>query len=101
MKTLDEAIAAVKAEVERATTKFPTWPDDPLHAVAIIGEELGELTQATLQAIYEPHKSTGEDIQKEAVQVAAMAIRFLLSLDQYTGERSTQHTQSATQPKEA
>lgn len=38
----------VMDEVRRATQKFPTWPNDPLHAVAILGEEFGELTKAVL-----------------------------------------------------
>ncbi len=39
-----EIIEAVKAELTRATAKFPTWPTDPLHALAVLGEEFGELT---------------------------------------------------------
>lgn len=44
-------------EIERAIAKFPTWPTDPLHALAVLGKEFGELTKAVLQSIYEPHKS--------------------------------------------
>jgi NTP pyrophosphatase (non-canonical NTP hydrolase) len=83
----------VFAEIERAVAKFPTWPTDPLHAVAIIGEEAGELVKAVLQAVYEPHKSTPEDVREEVVQTAAMALRFLLSLSVYRYERGEQHTQ--------
>lgn len=88
-----EAVDAVMTEVDKATRKFPTWPDDPLHAVAVIGEELGELTQAVLECTYEPHKSTREDVRKEAVQVAAMAVRFLMSLDVYDYKPGGQHEQ--------
>ena len=35
--TLNEVLA----ELNRATTKFPTWPTDPLHALAVLGEEFG------------------------------------------------------------
>lgn len=31
MKEFDD----VKAELDRAVAKFPTWPTDPLHAVAV------------------------------------------------------------------
>ena len=81
-------------EVEKASTKFPTWPTDPLHAVAILGEEFGELTQATLQHTYEPEKSSIDDVRKEALQTAAMAFRFLLSIDEYKFQRGEQHSQS-------
>lgn len=31
----DIALLQVFEEVERATEKFPTWPNDPLHALAV------------------------------------------------------------------
>lgn len=92
---LPDGWLAVMAEVARATEKFPTWPTDALHAVAVLGEEFGELTKAVLQATYEPHKSTPDDARTEAVQTAAMALRFLASLDAYAYERCEQHKQLA------
>lgn len=86
----------VIAEVEKAVAKFPTWPTDPLHALAVLGEEFGELTKAVLQFTYEPHKTNANDIHMEAVQTAAMALRFLKSLDAYQYERCEQHEQGAT-----
>lgn len=80
-------------EVERATLKFPTWPTDPLHALAILGEEYGELTKAVLQWTYEPHKTSLDEIRIEAIQTAAMALRFALSLDAYAYDESYQHMQ--------
>lgn len=87
-------LAAVKQELESATTKFPTWSTDPLHAVAVVGEEAGELTKAVLQVVYEPHKSTIDDVRTEAIQTAAMAIRFVNSLDRYVFRRGPQHEQA-------
>ncbi len=84
---------AVKAELTRAITKFPTWPTDPFHALAVLGEEVGELTQAVLQTVYEPGKSDFDDVRKEAVQVAAMAIRFIRSLDVYKFQKGEHHEQ--------
>lgn len=84
----------VLAEVARATVKFPTWPTDPLHAVAVLGEEYGELNKAVLQAVYEPHKSTPIDVRDEAIQCAAMAVRFLMSLPIYRYEGCDQHFQA-------
>lgn len=80
-------------EVKRATEKFPTWPTDPLHALAVLGEEYGELTKAVLQFVYEPHKATLKDIREEAIQTAAMALRFAASLSQYSYKESEQHAQ--------
>lgn len=83
----------IQEEMARAVAKFPTWPTDPLHAVAVLGEEFGELTQAVLQSTYEPHKSSPAEVHKEAIQVAAMALRFALSLDRYEYRRGEQHAQ--------
>lgn len=82
-------------EVGRAIAKFPTWPTDPLHAVAVLGEEFGELTKAVLQSVYEPHKSTPQDVREEAIQTAAMALRFVASLDAYAYRAGEQHQQEA------
>lgn len=81
-------------EIERAIAKFPTWPTDPLHALAVLGEEFGELTKAVLQSVYEPHKSTPADVRAEAIQTAAMALRFLHSLDRYAYQPGAQHVQA-------
>lgn len=83
----------VLAELDRATTKFPTWPNDPLHALAILGEEFGELTKALLQLMYEPHNSHPSEARAEAIQTAAMALRLLISLDRYEYRRGEQHHQ--------
>lgn len=74
-------IKEILAEVNKATLKFPTWPQDPLHAMGVVNEEVGELSKAVLQEVYEPHKNKNGDVRKEAIQAAAMCIRFLMSLD--------------------
>lgn len=85
--------ADIYEEIERAIIKFPLWPTDPLHAVAVIGEELGELNRAILQVIYEPGKATVDDVCMEAIQTAAMAIRFVRSLSKYKYDQGFQHKQ--------
>jgi len=85
-------------EVKNATRKFPTWPTDPLHALAVLGEEYGELNKAVLQLTYEPNKflthTAGlQQVRIEAIQTAAMALRFLMSLDRYEYAGTEQHTQ--------
>lgn len=84
----------IDAEVARAVAKFPTWPTDPLHALAVLGEEFGELTKAMLQFTYEPHKTSREEIREEAIQTAAMALRLYRSLGVYDYKPGVQHRQS-------
>ena len=88
-------IAEVIAEINRATTKFPTWPTDALHAVGVVSEEMGELQKEVMQLTYEPHKSSKEWVRKEAIQTASMAIRFLMSLDRYEFAPGSQHSQNS------
>lgn len=94
----DDRDAKIYAEIDRAVAMFPTWPTDPLHALAVLGEEYGELTKAVLQAAYEPHKNPPFAVHDEAIQTAAMAIRFVRSLGRYRFVRCQQHTQAAPQP---
>jgi NTP pyrophosphatase (non-canonical NTP hydrolase) len=85
--------ADIAAEMARAMQKFPTWPTDPLHALAVLGEEFGELTKAVLQETYEQHKQDRDAVRKEAIQTAAMALRFAMSLDRYQPSPCGQHVQ--------
>jgi hypothetical protein len=99
-------VPLVVEEIQRAEAKFPTWPDDPLHAVAIIGEEFGELQKAVLERAYESSSSEPEkrvlkcEILDEAVQVAAMALRFIMSMDKYSWAPSNKHSQKPAAPEE-
>lgn len=90
-----KVVSEVLKEVEKATAKFPTWPTDPLHALAVLGEEYGELTKAVLQFTYEPHKTNLQEIRTEAIQTAAMAVRFAMSLGKYDYKRAEQHKQTS------
>jgi hypothetical protein len=94
----EDAVVDVLHEMERASTKFPTWPTDPLHAVGVVAEEMGELQKEVMQLTYEPHKSSPESVRKEAVQLAAMAMRFLVSLDRYVYAPGPQHSQASATP---
>lgn len=90
----DSAIERTMNEVRWAAEKFPLWPTDPLHAFAVLGEEVGELQKAVLQTVYEPHKSSRDDVLNEAVQVAAMALRFIASIDHYDFAQRPHHSQT-------
>jgi hypothetical protein len=96
---LNALLGEVAAEVGRACTKFTSWPTDPLHALAVLGEEYGELTKDMLQLTYEPHKTSRENVRKEAVQTAAMALRLAVSLDCYEYRPGQQHSQPAYKPR--
>lgn len=84
---------SITNELERAHQKFPRWPDDPLHAVGVVNEEVGELSKAVLQQVYEPTKNPADAVRKEAVQAAAMLVRFIASLDAYDWSEGDQHEQ--------
>lgn len=85
--------AAVLREIDRARAKFPTWPTDPLHAVAVLQEEVGELQKAVLERCYKFDSVSFEEVSSEAVQVAAMALRFLDSMMEYNWSPADQHVQ--------
>lgn len=91
--TKTKIIKKILQEVERAQNKFPTWPDDIIHANNILQEEAGELTKTINEFVYEYPKSVGEDVEEEAIQTGAMVFRFLLSLEKYTFNKSEEHTQ--------
>lgn len=84
------AVQAALHELQRAVRKFPTWPADPLHAIAVLGEEFGELTQAVLQHVYEG--GSWQNVHTEARQCAGMALRFLQAVldDSYAPKPSPQ-----------
>ncbi len=69
----DKIVRDMLAELERATEKFPAFHSSH-EGYAIIKEELDELWEAI-------KKNESPDRQKEeALQVAAMALRFVLDL---------------------
>lgn len=94
--TAEPATTIIKVldEVRRATAKFPTWPTDPLHAMGVLHEEVGELSKEVLQLVYEPHKTSPAKVREEAIQAAAMALRFAMSLDAYDYTPGPQHAQA-------
>lgn len=58
MKTTDEldivagVIVDIVNELRGAIIQHPEWPIDPIHAMAIFGEEYGELNKAIVQQVY-------------------------------------------------
>lgn len=74
-------VQAVLNEVERATT-LHRWPEDIIHAAAIVAEESGELIREAVNIEYE--YGDRDKAQKEAIQTAAVCFRFLLGLAEGT-----------------
>lgn len=79
---LGSAIHEVVAELTQAKENWPRWPSAH-HGFAIINEEFDELKKHVWT------KQTDRDLiamRKEAMQVAAMAIRFMIEVcDEKTG----------------
>lgn len=90
----ENAETAVQDELSRARRLHPDWPIDPVHAAAIVAEEAGELVRAVLRYVYEG-KSILE-VRTEAVQVGAMAARFIEHLDYYWPDKADQVRSPAT-----
>lgn len=67
------------SELRKAEEKHPGWPDDVIHAVAIMVEEAGEAMQAALDVHYRGRDI--EDLRIELAQTGAMAIRALIHLE--------------------
>ena len=63
----DLTLDAIRAEVFKARTKFP----GNKHLLAALVEEVGELAQAMLQDL------PRDEIEKEAIQVACVAVRII------------------------
>lgn len=83
----------IKLETAKAVKKHPLWPTDPIHALGIVTEELGECQKEILELTYEPNKTTKEALRKEALHLVATSLRFLQSLDQYKFTPAKRHSQ--------
>ena len=89
----------ILTEYWRAKDLHPLWPDDIIHAVAIMCEESGESVDAfiklednikrmmshstkTIRAALNMQYENGniEDVEKELIQTAAMCLRCLVNL---------------------
>lgn len=74
------------AEIAYANYKHPSWPaDDAVHASAILNEEAGKLTQASIDHAngHFSAKETTARMKEKALRVAAMALRFYSSIPEY------------------
>lgn len=75
MDKLEKMLADISQEIEDTRQKFP----GNHHKLAVLSEEVGELAQAMLQHEYDGQPAI--NVYREAVQVAAMAIRLAIEGD--------------------
>ncbi len=68
------ALADVLAEGKRARDVHPGWPDE-FPALAIVGEEFGELSRALVN--YRLADGPREAVRHEALHLAATVLRFI------------------------
>lgn len=83
---------AIELELRKAKKEHPNWPDHVAAQAGIVCEESGELMKAALQMKYEKADPAAsiELMKKEAIQTAAMAIRFLENLKEVNIDFSQQ-----------
>lgn len=75
----DGFISMLLHELARAKNKHPHFPNDVIHAVAIMAEESGEAVKAALNFKYEG--GSKDDLREELIHTGAMVLRCLINLD--------------------
>ena len=73
--------ALIREELKRANDLHGDFPDDIFKCLAILQEEVGEVTKAVLDFNFK--NVPLEDIRKELIQSGAMVIKFLKKLDDF------------------
>lgn len=88
MNAQKDFFARMLGELEYAEKKHSGFPSDRIHASAILNEEAGKLTQACIDAEYGavPREEALDRMEKYALRVGAMALRFYNSLPARDGE---------------
>lgn len=72
---IQEAIKYIESELSIAKRRYPEYPDDIIHQIAIMAEESGEAVRAALQYKYENGEL--DNVKYELIQTAAMCLRML------------------------
>jgi hypothetical protein len=81
-KEVNSIFGEIGDELESTLQEFPLFPCDPLHAIGVVNEEIGEVAKDVLQWTYEPKKmKNGATTRKELIQTAAMCIRMISGID--------------------
>lgn len=83
---IENALAQIFSEVERAEKLHPDWPTNPIHQAAIVTEEAGELLQASLN--HNERRGSKKAMITEAIHTAASVIRFLKNINEESTDES-------------
>lgn len=84
------AMQLIMNELRDAETDHPTWPEECIHAASIVVEEAGELLRDCATFEENGDMRLIENMQIEAVQTGAMAMRFLKNLP-FSQKRTIPH----------
>lgn len=78
-----QILEEIRTERERQDKKWGEQNHHPMEWLAILGEEVGEANKAALEAHFSGYERTGNlsDYREELIQVAAVAIAMVESLD--------------------
>ena len=76
---LSKIIIDLTNELISAKAKYPAWPEDIIHQVAIMAEESGEAVRAALNHVY--HDEDLDALRHELVQTGAMCLRCIEWID--------------------
>jgi NTP pyrophosphatase (non-canonical NTP hydrolase) len=77
-KPLNDIFNAIITELDRAEAKHPDWPEDLVHAAAIVCEEAGEVLREA-NSLREGHGRI-QELKMELIQTAVTAIRMVKNL---------------------
>lgn len=88
---IDRAFRAMSDIIKERARQDKKWGEQnhyPPFWMGILGEEFGELCQAVNETVFDNETNLGgyENMRKEAVQVAAVAIAFIECLDRNKSE---------------
>ena len=102
MSTRNTAVTDVHAELSFQDHKWGSMRDHhPAEWLMILGEEVGECNKAALEQHFipadnkfKPHKRDFQEFRNELVQVAAVAIAAIESMDAHYGTKSVKFRES-------
>jgi NTP pyrophosphatase (non-canonical NTP hydrolase) len=80
MTTREQVLSEITHEREHQDAKWGVQNHSPIHWCAILGEEVGEVNKAALEAHFAESNDLSE-YRKELIQVAAVAVAMIECLD--------------------
>ena len=81
MKNTDSVLQEVKGERVKQEEKWGEQNHNLVEWCAILGEEVGEVQKAALEWHFKHPNASLEEYRKELIQVAAVAVSMVESLD--------------------